>query len=293
MDGVAIGVALARLARKSIDGWVMWKTIQLKNTEIRRAAERHYRNRLASSTIARWRIFVGQRVRRYRLYRRARHHHRSRMVRRAFGTWLCYLARLDKEYAALHRALQNRQRSNTRAALTSWQYFKAASQARRLQFLHAQGHREAVLSAEMVRRWLDSIAELRMMRSKLAVACEHANLQVQGFVLNAWTQAAQLSATLRWAKQSRLCTLRISLGTGKLRRAWHVWAVDFVATARAKAAQLRRAVTHLSTCRLRAAMAMLGSFLIQRRWVHRQWSTAVQQVRVSPSNSGHTITAAN
>lgn len=293
MDEVATGVALSRLARKTIGGWVMWRSIQLKKAAIRQAADGHYRNGLASDAIVCWRLFVGHRVKRCRLRRRAWQHHRSRTVRRAFGTWLCYHARLNKEYAALQLALQNRQRSNVRAAFAGWQYFKAASHAQRLQFLHAQGYREKVLAAEILRTWCESISEIRRMRSLSAAACGHADGKIQGLVLHAWSQAAQLSATLRWAKQSRLTSLRALLGVGKLRRSWHVWAIDFLAAARAKAAQLRRAVSHLSMRRMRACMTMLGTFLAQRRWVHRKWSAAVRKVRISEVSSRHAMVAAN
>ena len=280
MDEVATGVALSRLAQKAIDGWVTWRTIQLTNVAIQQAADGHYRNGLVSSTLVCWRVFVGYRVRRCSLQRRARQHHRSRTGRRAFGTWMCYLARLDKEYAALQLALRNRQRANVRATFKRWQDFKAASHARRLQLLHAQGYRDAVLSAEILRTWCESIAEIKRMCSRLAAARKHADDKLQRSILYRWSQAAQLSATLRWAKQSRLSRLRASLRAGKLRRFWCVWAVDFVAAERAKATRLRRAVSHLSMRRLRACMIMIGAFMAQRRWVHRQWSSAVQQVRV-------------
>lgn len=293
MDEVATGVALSRLARKSIDRWVIWRGIQQKTIAVRQAADRHYRNVLALNVTARWRLFVCYRVRRCRLQRKARHHRRSRTVRRAFGIWTCYLARIDKEYAALQLALKHRQRVNTRGAFIRWQQFKAVSQARRLQFLHAEGHREAVLSAEMLRRWCELIEELRRMRSCLAAACRHAAGQLQGSILYKWSQAAQLSATLRWAKQSRLSTLRASLGVGKLRRSLRMWAVEFVAAARAKATLQQRAVNHFGICRLRVGMAKLTAFLTHRRWMHRQWSVAEKQVRASGLSHCHVIAAAN
>ena len=281
MDEVATGVALSRLAQKAINGWVTWRTIQLKNVAIQQAADGHYRNGMASRTIVCWRIYVGYRVRRCRLRRRARQHHRSRTGRRAFETWLCYLARLDKAYAALQLALRNRQRANVRAVFKRWQHFKAASHARRLQFLHAQGYRDAVLSAETLRTWCESIAEIKRMCCRLAAACKHADVKLQRSMLYRWSQAAQLRATLRWAKLSRLSSLGATLGAGKLRRSWCVWAVDFVAAERAKATRLRRAVGHLSMRRLRACMNVLGAFMARRRWVHLQWSSAVHQVRIS------------
>eukprot|EP01043_Picozoa_sp_COSAG02_P005339 COSAG02_NODE_144_length_34086_cov_65.390944_14_plen_750_part_00 len=293
MDEVATGVALSRLARKTIDGWVMWRSIQLKKATICRAADGHYRNGLAANTFVCWRLFVGHRVKLCRLRRQAWQHRRSRTMRRAFGTWLCYHARLNKEYAALQLALQNRQRSNVRAAFAGWQCFKAASRARRLQFLHAQGFREEFLTAGILRTWCESISETRRMRSLFTAACKHADVKAQGFVMHAWSQAAQLSATLRWAKQSRLSSLCTSLGVGKLRRSWHVWAVDFVAAVRAKAAQQCRAIGYLKMRRLRACMTMLGAFVAQRRWAHRKWSTAVHKVRTPEVNSCHVMIAAN
>lgn len=283
MDEIAIGVSLSRLAQKSIDGWVSWRSIQLQKQAILRATIRHHHAAQTSGAILRWHKFVSHRARRCRLKRQARQHRRSRVLRRAFGTWLCYLARLDKEYAALQLALQTRRRSYTRAAFVGWQQFKTASQARRLQFLHAEGFREAVLLAGVLSRWCEAIAMRKHASSQFTAACKHADVQLQCSMLCSWSQAAQLSATLRWAKHSRLSSLRASLDMGRLRRSWHVWTAEVVTTARAKATLRNRALSHLSVSRLRKCIAMLSTFLAQRRWAHRKWSAAVHQVR-NPHN---------
>ena len=277
MDDVAIGIALSRLARKSVDGWMTWRNVQVQKKMLQCAAVLHHHRTQVSAAVMQWRRFVVYKVRRYAMKRQARQHHRSRRLRRTFGTWLCYHARLDKEYAALQRALQKRQRANSFAAFVGWQLFKVSSQARRLQFLHAEGYREAVLSAAIMYQWCEAIEMLKVERSRHATACQHADLQLLFAVLSGWAQAAELSATLRWAKQSRLSALRASLDLGRLRRSWAVWSGEIVTGGRAKANKHKRAVCHIEACRVRKCMAMLSEFLAQRRFAKRKITVAVKQ----------------
>ena len=195
--------------------------------------------------------------------------------------WLRYLAWVDEEYGALQRALLHCQRSVARAALAGWQKFRKASQTRRLQMLHAEGHREAALMDMALSGWQAGVTVVRSRRDQDCEARRHYRLCLQRTVLHGLTQATQLSATLRWAKESRLASLRATLAISRQRRVWGLWAVDLLAAARLKAAARLRADIHRRSHRLRSAMAALAAFLAQRRWTNRKLAAALNLVRVT------------
>ena len=281
MDEVAVGVALRRIAQKHIDGWLEWRSIQLQKNEVVNIANAHHSASLTSWAIRRWRGFVEFCNRRTRLKRQARHHRRSRRLRGAYSVWLRYLAWVDEEYGALQRALLHCQRSVARAALAGWQKFRKASQTRRLQMLHAEGHREAALMDMALSGWQAGVTVVRSRRDQDCEARRHYRLCLQRTVLHGLRQATQLSATLRWAKESRLASLRATLAISRQRRVWGLWAVDLLAAARLKAAARLRADIHRRSHRLRSAMAALAAFLAQRRWTNRKLAAALNLVRVT------------